>query len=230
LVALDLKGFGESDKPGDGAYGVDDQAELLCGFVRALSLDEFVLVGHSFGGAVCLRAVQFERGGAAMGVRGLVLVDSAAYPQEMPDFVRLFRLPVLGELALWLVPLAIGARLALRSACFDRATVSTEAVGAYARAAGLPGGRRALLATAREIVPRNLDAITRAYAEIDLPTLVLWGEHDTVVPLAVGKRLAEEMPNARLEVLAECGHVPHEERPEETARLIGSFLAGLGTG
>jgi pimeloyl-ACP methyl ester carboxylesterase len=78
---------------------------------------------------------------------------------------------------------------------------------------------------ARQIVPPDLSALTQRYAEITLPTLLLWGRGDRVVPLAVGERLAREMPEARLHVLEACGHLPAEECPDESFSVLTQFLA-----
>lgn len=224
LIALDMKGFGASDKPADGRYSVNDQARLVVGFTRALGLTNFLLVGHSFGGAVCLRTAQLLRAEGDGRLRGLVLVGSAAYPQQMPDFMRLFRTPLLAELVLWMLPPRLGAWLALRRAYADPRSIERAAVRAYARALASPGGRQALLATARQILPDNLDEIIAGYREIDVPTLLVWGECDTIVPPAVGRRLAHELPHARLEIIPRRGHVPQEECPAAFVRLLSYRL------
>ena len=76
----------------------------------------------------------------------------------------------------------------------------------------------------RNIVPDNLDELALRYPEIEIPTFLLWGDHDSVIPLWVGERLADELPNAALTVLDACGHVPPEEKPEESLAAFEAFL------
>jgi pimeloyl-ACP methyl ester carboxylesterase len=85
-----------------------------------------------------------------------------------------------------------------------------------------------MLATARQMIPPDIDALSARYATITVPTLLIWGRQDPIVPLNVGERLVKILPSARLEIIDACGHCPHEEHPEQTARLMNQFLDGLG--
>jgi len=76
-----------------------------------------------------------------------------------------------------------------------------------------------------QIVPADLAEITARYAEIDVPTLLLWGRHDPVVPLSVGEKLFDVLPNAQLVILEECGHLPPEELPQESLKGVLKFLS-----
>ena len=87
---------------------------------------------------------------------------------------------------------------------------------------------QALLSSALQIVPPDLDALIARYPEIRTPTLLLWGRHDRAVPLWVGRRLAAELPVARLHVLERCGHLPAEELPEESWGAVKAFLNDTG--
>ena len=227
LIALDLKGFGQSDKPDDDKYSVADQATLVSEFIAALDLGQVALVGHSLGGAIALQLALLAQKADEGRVRGLILMDPAAYPQGMPNFMKLFRTPVLGELALLLTPPEFGARLALKQQYYDAGKVSEEAIEAYAGAMRSPGARGALLATARQIIPPNVDEIIASYPQVKVPTLLIWGDHDSLVPLEIGKRLSQDIPGARLEVVENCGHCPQEEMPDPTADLVSGFLRSL---
>jgi len=88
----------------------------------------------------------------------------------------------------------------------------------------VPRTTSAIFVAARQIVPPDLDATTRRYPEIDVPTLLLWGRHDPVVPLEIGMRLERDLPNAQLHVLERCGHIPQEERPEDSFAVLTDFL------
>ncbi len=227
-VALDLKGFGNSDKPNDGRYGPADQAELVAELIASKDLAECVLVGHSFGGLISLQVASRLEETQTVALRGLVLIDAAAYPQKLPDFMRLFRTPVLGELSVWLLPARTATRIALLRAYRRREAITADAVAEYARGLAQPGARRALLETARHMLPPNLEQITARYGDIAAPTLIIWGEQDTIIPLHVAHSLRENIQGARLEIVADCGHCPPEECPEQVGALMREFLAQIG--
>jgi pimeloyl-ACP methyl ester carboxylesterase len=118
----------------------------------------------------------------------------------------------------------------LRRLFFDPAKVTSDRVERYARMLNLPGSFRALVAIARQIIPKDPDSIAARLADIRVPALLIWGDHDEIVPLSQAELMQERMPNSRLVIIDRCRHMPAEEYPEETARVILSFLAGLSAG
>lgn len=221
-LAIDLMGCGRSDKPIRESYTLGRQAELVRGFVDALGLADAVLVGHSYGGAVCMLAARepWAR------VTGLVLVDSLCYPQPVPPALRLLSLPGLGPLALWLVPKTWAAGAGLAAAYGGRRRPLAEVVAANAYALRSRAGRHALIETVRGIAALPRKPLTD-FAALGLPTLVIWGERDPVIPLSLGERLAGEIPGAELVLVPGVGHLPQEEAGEETAEAIGRFLGAI---
>jgi pimeloyl-ACP methyl ester carboxylesterase len=77
---------------------------------------------------------------------------------------------------------------------------------------------------AKQIVPNNPDSIIERIPTIKIPTLILWGHNDPVIPLEHAHRFNKEILNSKLEVIQKCGHVPHEEKPEQTAEFINKFF------
>jgi pimeloyl-ACP methyl ester carboxylesterase len=73
-------------------------------------------------------------------------------------------------------------------------------------------------------VPKDIDALSARYRHITVPTLVIWGRHDRVVPLANGERLSRDIKNATLVVLENTGHIPHEETPDAVRKPLADFL------
>jgi pimeloyl-ACP methyl ester carboxylesterase len=224
VLQVDLKGFGKAPKPDDGRYRTTDLAELLVELVRRLDLTRLTLVGHSLGGGLSLMTTLRLLDLGEPRLERLVLVGAAAYPQKLPPFVPLSRLGVVGRLAVDMVGAERIVRGVLRSIVYDSASVTDAQVAAYAAALATPEGVRAAMEVGRSIVPDELDALTRRYPEIDVPVLLLWGRQDSVVPLWVGERLAEELPDARLVVLPECGHLPPEEHPATSLQHLLDFL------
>ena len=223
-IALDLKGHGDSDKPRDGSYRVSDQARLVLAAIRALELPELVLVGHSLGGAVALTAAAELQETGTPRLRGLVLLDAVSFPQRIPWPLQVLRLPLVGEAAAGLAAARLAVRTAFRIAYHDRSRISEEMVAEHARCMNLPGARAALVSTARHMTD---EPVWELASGVTCPALVIWGRHDPLVPLAVGERLAAALPQARLEILEECGHYPQQEEPEGTARLMGEFVSEL---
>jgi pimeloyl-ACP methyl ester carboxylesterase len=90
-------------------------------------------------------------------------------------------------------------------------------------------GKHAIIYSARQILPADAAQISARYASISLPTLILWCDHDRIVPLGVGLKLKRAMPNATFRLIDECGHMPQEEQPEATLLQIREFLGKSAT-
>lgn len=232
VVAVDMKGFGQAPKPDDGRYSPEDQALLLDRLIRLEGLDRLTLVGHSLGGGVALLTALRLLDREPARLRRLIILAGAAYEQRLPPFVGLASWPTLsGALFRVLGPKRI-VRHVLRTIVDDAGGVTEEQVRGYADPLRAAGTLRALLSTARQIVPPDLATLTARYPEIGVPTLLIWGRLDPVVPLAVGQRLAQAIPDARLHVLEACGHLPAEEKPSESLTVVEGFLqetSGLGS-
>ncbi len=227
LHELDLKGHGESPKPNDHAYSLRDQAALVTSFVLEKDLREIVLAGHSYGGAVALMTILRLRSlGEHWRIRGLVLIASAAYPQEMPFFVSVFRHFWLSKVVGQFPTRRVVAHT-LKRIFRDRSRVDAERIDRYARFLALPGARAALSEIAMQILPADLDQFASDLRTIEVRTLIIWGDHDWVVPLSVGERLHGNLENSEIRVIPNCGHIPQEEQPQVTANLITAYLKML---
>lgn len=229
---LDLVGFGGAPAPRTRAgYGPLEQADTVVRYVRERDLRRATLIGHSLGGGVALlAALELARLGELDRLAGLVSVAGPAYPQAIPYYIGLARIPLIGALLLRLVPATRLVRSVLEYIVDDPSSVTDAWVEGYAAPLRSARGRRAVLQTARRIVPRNLDELGRHFGEIDVPVLLLWGRHDHVIPLWVGQRLERDLPHARLVVLERCGHSPAEELPGESLRVLRELLRELAGG
>jgi pimeloyl-ACP methyl ester carboxylesterase len=222
VIAIDLKGFGASDKPLDDAYSITDQARLVEDFIARNDLRGVTLVGHSFGGAVAT-AVALNDAAGKRRIEQLVLIDSLAYRQPVPFFFRLLQTPVIGELGLNLIPADVQISRALSVAYYHDWKVNPETIANYASPLQSEGGKHALLRTVDHLMTEDADAFSARYRTLETPTLLIWCAHDRIVPLAFGKRLARDLPNAKIDVIEECGHIPQEEEPGETVAAIQGF-------
>lgn len=224
VVLVDMKGFGLSPKPDDGRYGPEHQAELIYRLIFRADLKQVTLIGHSLGGGVALGVALKVLDSEPERLQRLVLLASAAYQQQMPPFVKLAKHRRLASLTLRILGSQFLIRYVLKSIVFNPASVSDDQILGYAKPLSSHEAQRVLIDTALAIVPPDLGMMTARFKEIAVPTLILWGRSDLVVPLWVGERLVEELPNARLEVLENCGHMPAEELPEQSWELLQDFL------
>lgn len=224
VVALDLKGFGKAPKPADERYGPEHQAELVHRLIEERDLRRITLVGHSLGGGVALLTALRLADAGVRRIERMVIVSGAAYDQRLPPFVRMADYPRLAALLFRALGSERVVRTVLMQIVHDVARVDEAQVRGYAAPLASEDAVYALLATARQIRPAALDTITARYPELNIPTLLLWGRRDRVVPLSIGERLARELPDARLHVLERCGHIPPEEVPDESYALLERFL------
>jgi pimeloyl-ACP methyl ester carboxylesterase len=232
LHLVDLVGFGAAPAPAArSGYGPLEQAEAVVRYLREQNLRGATLVGHSLGGGVALlAALRLRDLGEDHRLGAIVSVAGPAYPQAIPYYIGLARIPLLGWLllALWRTDKLV--RQVLRYIVYDPTRIQDAQVEGYAAPLRTARGKRAVLETARRIMPANLAQIATRFGEITAPTLLLWGRHDKIIPLWVGQRLERDLPNARLIVLERCGHVPPEECPEESLRVVREFLRENGSG
>ncbi len=224
VIAIDLRGFGASDKPIDGHYSIQDQAAAVTAFIEQENLRDLTVIGHSFGGGITLSlALDAERERQPR-IRNIVLVDTIAYRQPMPIFFKLLQVPMLGDVGMTLVPPEIQAGQGLRLAYYDRDKISSQDIAEYANTLYSPAAKHALTKTIEQIIPDNIDEIALRYRTIKMPALILWCVEDKVVPVALGIRLHEEMPSSEFAIFTHCGHMPQEEKPEDTVTAIQAFL------
>ena len=226
VIAVDLKGFGQSDKPFDGRYSVYDQAELLAQLIEDKDLRDLTLVGHSFGGGVALLLALEANQRLDGRITRLVLLDSIAYPQQIPVFFRLLDVPLVSQIGVRMVPPSVQTRVALRIAYLDDSKIDPEEVEIYAAPLKTAAGKHAIIHSARQIMPEGIAALSERYKTIELPTLILWCDHDRIVPFEVGLKLRRTLPNSTLRLVEGCGHMPQEEQPASTLELVKDFIGG----
>lgn len=224
LILVDFRGFGASPKPNDKHYSIQEHADSIYQFILEHDLKNLTLVGNSFGGAVSLlvaiRLCEEERGRFSK----LILIDSGGYNLHLPFHLKLLRTPVLGWLAIHVLPPSISALTVLKDSYYDWQKITCNQIRAYARPIAAPGERHAMLETAKQIIPGNIDEIIAKYKTICVPTLIVWGRQDRVIPIVIGQMLDEAIPDSRLVPIDHAGHIPQEEVPEAVVPLILEFL------
>jgi pimeloyl-ACP methyl ester carboxylesterase len=224
VLTVDLKGFGLSEKPHDENYSIFDQAALISQFIDQLKLKNLTVVGHSLGGGVTLVLALDKDKKKLKRISKIVLIDSVAYSQNIPIAFNILRTPVLGKIGSQLIPLDVQTRVALRLAYFDNSKFDSGDVKQYSDPLKAKGSRHAMIQTARQILPENLPELSSRYKTIQIPALIIWCDHDKVIKPTIGLRLHKDLPNSTFYVVRECGHMPQEEKPQQTIKLMQDFL------
>lgn len=217
VIALDLKGFGWSDRP-EGDYSPAAQARLVLSLLDRLGVGEFDLAGHSWGCSVAL-ALALE---APRRVRRLALYDAWVFSDQLPTFFHWSRAPGVGEA---LFALFYNERPAekLELAFFDPDAVPETLVEEVERALARPGTRAAALQAVRG---QRFEEMEDRYREVRQPVLLLWGREDAVSPVSVGERLLRLLPDARLRIYPRAGHFPMIEAGADSTRDLARFFSG----
>lgn len=215
VVALDLKGFGWTDRP-PGDYSPDAQARVVLGLLARRGIERFAIVAHSWGSAIALAMSQRSRDR----VSRIALYDAWVYEDQIPALFHLARTEGLGEMLFGMF-YASRADERLAYAFHDPRHVTPALVARVEEGFRRPGAAAAALAGVRG---QRFAIAERLYGSIATPTLILWGREDRIAQLKHGERLAHEMPNARLVTYRACGHFPMLEVPEASTRDLSLFL------
>jgi pimeloyl-ACP methyl ester carboxylesterase len=227
VIALDLKGFGRSEKPDDGAYSAEDQAALVARFIVERGLDGLTIVGHSFGGTVALRAALADGIAKTTRIRRIVVIGAPALPRSTARYLDAVMAPVIPDTLASAVSAETLARMLLREAMGGSKSpaITDDLVEGYAAPYREPAAMTAFLATARSIVTEDgAETIAKRYASLAQPALVIWCRKDPIVPLKAGRRLKAALPHAELTVLEGCHHLPQHERPQRLLKALTTFL------
>lgn len=219
VISFDLPGFGLTGPRADGDYRGDTYAQFVLRLMDTLKVQRFVLAGNSLGGEVAWRtAVQ-----APHRVARLILVDAAGYPftpEHLPLGFRLARLPGAGLLIGHLTPRSLVER-SVRDVYGDPSKVTPGLVDRYYELSLREGNRQALVQRFQQL-QHGEDAAR--IATLRMPTLILWGGRDRLVPPDSARRFAHDIPGSRLVVFDDLGHVPQEEDPQRTVKAVEAFL------
>ncbi len=230
VVALDLPGFGLSQRPTNSINGLDPysrigQVEILKGIISELQIDKPVLIGHSMGGAVVtLFAHKYPNIPKA-----LILEDPAISPNGSPKGISNF---LKSPVEKFLFPAF--AKILVRSlegvidkAYFDKSKITSHMKENYLKTLKVKDWDKGLYYLA--IADNTLD-IESSLSRIPTPTLVITGMQDEIVDPKLSKKVSESIPNAQLVEIENCGHIPHEEKPLEFVESVLNFLRVLNIG
>lgn len=222
VIALDLPGFGRSDKPLNASYSFRFYERIINGFLDALGIDAVGLAVHDLGGPVGLYWGLHNQQRMAK----LALLNTLVYPRPswaVVAFVGASYLP--GLRSLLVSP--TGLKLAMHIGVTDRSRVTPELLRGVQEPFQSAAARRVLLKTAHSLHPGGMRDIAQRLPQYKGPVRIIYGARDRILP-DVGKtmaRVARELPQAETTRFAECGHFLQEERGPEIGTLLGQFFA-----
>ncbi|RYB90048.1 alpha/beta fold hydrolase [Nocardioides oleivorans] len=226
VIAPDLLGHGESDKP-RADYSVGGYANGMRDLLTVLGIDTVTVVGHSFGGGVAMQfAYQFpER------TERLVLVSSGGLGPDVSPAIRVITTPgfqqAMGVLTTPLVrrPTTAALRLLARTGVSQLRDLD-EVASIYETFAD-PRARAAIRHVVRSVVDWRGQIVTmadRAYLTEAMPMCVIWGADDLVIPVAHASNASALAPTARVEVIPNAGHFPHKDHPQRFVKIVRDFM------
>jgi pimeloyl-ACP methyl ester carboxylesterase len=227
VIRYDLPGFGLTGPWSDSFsghyphanYEGDAYARFTLAVLDALKVQRAVLGGNSLGGEVAWRTAWLAPGRVA----GLVLVDAsgpAFTPKELPLGFMIARVPVLNRVSEWLLPRELVVK-SVKAVYGDPAKVTAELVDRYYELTQREGNRRALSTRIQHLI-HGADA--ERIATLKLPTLILWGGRDRLIPPENGRWFEQRLAGSQRVQFDSLGHVPQEEDPTATVRPVKAFL------
>lgn len=235
VIAFDRPAFGLTERvlrgdwdpgewPGGSPYTPEAQADLTIALLDALDIEEAVLIGHSAGGTVAMLAALRHR----TRVQGLVLEDAAIFtgggaPRVVLPLLNTPQSRRVGPLLVRAFADDAFDRL-LIAAWFDPSRITDAIRAGYRQPLKVADWDRALWEL---VIARGGDAVSERVADVGVPTLVMTGEHDRVVPPADSARLAGEIAAAQLVRVPDAGHIPHEETPDAFVNAVYRFVDSL---
>lgn len=221
VIAVDLPGHGDSDKP-DIDYSPDTIVRFIGDFAQALDLERPAIIGNSVGGALGLMtALRYPEL-----VSGLVLVDSASLGREVSAYIRLVSIPWLGQ---FLESSKVGGtRFMLYKVFHDPRFVTEELLMELYRSRQMPGAKEAVVRAIQNAVNlfgiRSKFVLLSELGRLKAPFMVVWGAQDQIFPVSHAYRVSAVSPDTPIEVFDQCGHWPHMEKAEEFNSAVLKFL------
>lgn len=220
VYALDLKGFGYTAKPAESDYTLDAQAKLVADFMDTLRIKKATLIGNSMGGAISMKvALQFPDK-----VEKLVLVDSAGVSEGIVMFGVFGHNISTNSLSKTLNYLFMNEhtiKSIVKSLYVQKNLKTDEVAEGYVKPFRTPGIEDAFAQMVKGFVED--DDLPKRIPEINIPTLIVWGENDTIIPVTAAKKFNELIKGSKLIIYPEAGHMPMEEHPAEFNKAIAEF-------
>lgn len=218
VIALDLPPFGKSDKSIKFLYSYQNVANTVVEFIKKLKLANVFLVGHSMGGQIALHVARQN----PELVQKIILLSSAGYMKKSPNklifssYLPFFHKFVKYQLA------KQGVLSNLKNVVYDHSLIDEEMVNGYTEPFF---HEQIFMALTRMIRDREGDLEPEDLRKIEVPSLLIWGEEDKIVPVSIGKKLNKDLKNSSFVSLLKTGHLVPEERPGIVQEHIVEFTS-----
>jgi pimeloyl-ACP methyl ester carboxylesterase len=227
IISLDLPGHGLTGNNPAGVYDSASYVRVVDRLLTKLNVDKAVIGGNSMGGGVSW-AYTLEH---PEKVEALLLVDASGQPYarsgKTPLGFRLMRMPVIKEAARFIAPRSI-FESSVKTSMSVQSEIDNKLIDRYWELNRYPGNRNATMqrfSSSKSMVPGTKERLST----IKVPVLILWGAEDNLIPVTAAKWFAEAMPQAKLIIYPNVGHIPMEEIPQKSANDVKIWLDGLGT-
>ncbi|HVZ91868.1 MAG TPA: alpha/beta hydrolase [Rhizomicrobium sp.] len=221
VVSVDLPGHGLTGAVPNGDYSEEGMSKFVEEFADKIGLTRFSLAGNSMGGAVAARFAEQHPDRVA----SLILIDAGGLPFKStsgePIAFRLARIPVLNQLLLHVTPRAIVTE-GLNKAVVHKWVITDAMIDTYWDFARMDGTRAATLS--RFSLPRD-NYVAKHVKSLTMPTLILWGAQDRLIPVSVAHDWARAVPGSKLIIYPSTGHIPMEEVAKQSSEDARAFLS-----
>lgn len=219
VLRFDMQGFGLTGPHPQAKYRIEDYAETLVKLMDAKGIDTAIIAGNSLGGYVAWSAAVLypER------VAKLVLVDTSGYSfksESVPIGFRISQSPVLKYLIGDIMPRSM-VKSSLENVYGNPEKITDDLVDRYFELNIREGNRAALV---KRFTDTKAGQLANRVGELTQPTLIIWGEQDSLIPISVGQRFHREIKSSQFISFSDLGHVPHEEDPQVTVAAVEQFL------
>ncbi|WP_342433322.1 alpha/beta hydrolase [Neobacillus sp. FSL H8-0543] len=213
IIAVDLPGFGRSEKSTSFIYSFQNYAKLMIECIEQFGFPNTYVVAHSMGGQIALNMALI----APEKINKIILLCSSGYVKRSKKFlIYSSYLPFFEKFIHYYVGRK-DVRDHLRNVFFNQNLINDELIHEFGRPLSEKGFYKALIRLLRH---REGDLLPHQLQDIQVPTLLIWGENDRVVPLKVGQQLVQDLPVAKLITYEKTGHLITEERPEHVFENI----------
>lgn len=219
VIRFDLPGFGLTGPDPKNNYTIEHYADVVIAVLNELKIERAVIAGNSLGGNIAWATAVLNPDR----VSKLILVDSSGYPfvpESMPIAFRLSQNPITSLLLKNVLPKSLVAR-SVKNVYGNPDLVSEALVDRYYDLALREGNREALKERFKQ---SSSEYLVEKIKTITVPTLIIWGGKDRLIPLSLGTQFNQDIANSELFVFDELGHVPHEEDPQSTVAVVKRFL------
>jgi len=212
-ISIDLPGFGESDKPLSIDYTIKTFRDVVIDFLNLLALNDMTsIVGHSLGGYVASEVTMQNK----TNVERLVLIDSSGFLKKPTPLLEKY-------LSVAMNPTNVNVRNIFEQMVSDGTKIPLKLVESFIKRINLPNAKYAFRSTLQNSTNTQIK-LDKLKLMDSIPTLIIWGVEDRVIPLQHSELFKKSISNSHVEIIQDAGHAPFTEKPEQVSELIRNFL------